>query len=153
MGSLTQLALDASIWPLPPPLECVWKILDQRSQRCPISPYPRSRRRSGSKKTSKSGCFLSHFRFFCSWDLPEPPAGEYCIPKCLAQNFRKVETPTNHVRCPWEPQNRKNRWKIHSDSTLLVNNHHPSPFWWTWRCSSNFYHKKGYFQNGERHIW
>ena len=92
MGWLTQLALDASIWPLPPPLECVWEILDQRSQRCPISPYWRSRRRSGGKKPSKKGGFLAISWFFCSWDLPAPPGGEYCIPKFLAQNFRKAET-------------------------------------------------------------
>ena len=64
MGWLTQLALDASIWPLPPPLECVWEILDQRSQRCPISPYWRSRMRSGGKKTSKKGWFFSLFLIF-----------------------------------------------------------------------------------------
>ena len=64
MGWLTQLALDASIWPLPPPLECVWEILDQRSQRCPISPYWRSRMRSGGKKPSKKGGFLAISWFF-----------------------------------------------------------------------------------------
>ena len=64
MGWLTQLALDASIWPLPPPLECVWEILDQRSQRCPISPYWRSRMRSGGKKPSKKGWFFSLFLIF-----------------------------------------------------------------------------------------
>ena len=128
MGWLTQLALDAFIWPLPPPLECVWKILDQRSQRRPISPYPRSRRRSGSKKPSKSGCFFSHFRdfwwFFHHWDLPEPPGGKYSIPKCSAWNFIKFETLSNQVRGHSEAQKRKNCEK----NPLVIR--HFRDFWW-----------------------
>ena len=154
MGWLTQLALDASIWPLPPPLECVWEILDQRSQRCPISPYWRSRMRSGGKKPSKKGWFFSLFLIFFARGTFQ----RLLVVSIAYQNFwhkilgRLRPLPT---MCGALGSHRieKTAKKIRSDSTLLVNNHHPSPFWWTWRHSSNFYHKKGYFQNGERHIW
>ena len=40
-------------------------------------------------------------------DLPKPPGGKYCIPKCSQGKITKVKTLSNHLEYHWDAKNGK----------------------------------------------
>ena len=56
-------------------------------------------------------------------DLPKPPGGKYCLPKCQAGIIRKVETPANHLGYHWDAMNCKNHQKclqVHHCNDIIM---------------------------------